>query len=365
MDFRRALRHVLFWIVFFCASLFHELYFSSSFSADPSWDFFFKACLAQALIYIVKMGVVYFSIYYIIPKWSGRQDRTSTPFLRSGYPNTKYLYAFILVLLVGALCIRLIVQNIIWIHVFGGEERVLSFSSTIARYIYSLFDLIPIALVAVGIKLVQLRVLTLKEETRLIQEKLKSELLYLKAQTNPHFLFNTLNGIYALSRKNDSHTPQAIMSLSRILRYMLYETSHRTNALQDELRLIAEYIDLQKLRFQEHLTVSFTQDLDESSSKISPLLLLPLVENAFKHSYGLDTHIDISVLLRDEVLTFTITNNLSEEMADDSLSQDGIGLKNIKRQLAILYKEYSFEAGKTETQFVARLIIHLNTFVDV
>jgi LytS/YehU family sensor histidine kinase len=235
----------------------------------------------------------------------------------------------------------------------------------VARYIYSLFDLIPVTLVAVGIKLVQLRVSTLKEETQLIQDKLKSELLYLKAQTNPHFLFNTLNGIYALSRKNDRHTPQAIMSLSKILRYMLYETSHRTNALHDELQLIADYIDLQKIRFQEHLTVSFTKDLDDSSTEISPLLLLPLVENAFKHSHGLDTHIDIRVRLQDEVLTFTVTNNLSEEMENDGLPKDGIGLKNIKRQLAILYRAYSFEAGKTETDFVARLIIHLNTFVDV
>lgn len=366
MDFKRMLRHFTFWIVFFCASLFNELYFSSSFSQDPSWDAFFKVCLSQVLIYVVKSMVVYFSIYYILPRWARRQELNSTKqLIKSGAFNLKYLIEFLIVILVGALLIRLIVQSIVWVHIFGEAKRVLSFTSLLARYIYSLFDLIPITLVAVAIKLVQLRVSTLKQETKLIEEKLKSELLYLKAQTNPHFLFNTLNGIYALSRKNDSNTPQAIMSLSKILRYMLYETSRRTNPIRDELQLIADYIDLQKLRFQDHLTVSFTSDIDDPGAEISPLLLLPLVENAFKHSHGLETHIDIQSNLQEGILTFTVSNNLSEEMGRTELPKEGIGLNNIKRQLAILYGEYSFEAGKTDTEFVAKLIIQLNTFAHV
>lgn len=269
---------------------------------------------------------------------------------------------FILVLLAGAFCIRLMVQCVIWEYIFPGEERVLTFTSLLGRYLYSLFDLIPITLVAVAIKLVHLRVNALKQETMLVQEKVKSELQYLKAQTNPHFLFNTLNGIYALSRKQDIKTPEAILNLSKILRYMLYETSHQTNPIRDELQLISDYIALQKLRFQEHLTIAFTKDLEDENADISPLLLLPLVENAFKHSNGLNTHIEIRVIVANGILEFYISNNLSEQITEDPMIQDGIGLSNIKRQLAILYKEYNFSASKTEIDFIVELTIHLNSY---
>jgi LytS/YehU family sensor histidine kinase len=268
-------------------------------------------------------------------------------------------------MLAGAFCIRLIVQGIIWVYIFPGEERILTWTSLLGRYLYSLFDLIPITLVAVAIKLVQLRIAALKQETILVQEKITSELRYLKAQTNPHFLFNTLNGIYALSRKQDVNTPTAIMNLSKILRYMLYETSHRTNPIRDELQLISDYIALQKLRFQEHLTIRYTVDMEDEKAEISPLLLLPLVENAFKHSNGLDTHIIIRVSVASDILTFSISNTLSEQIEEDKFIKDGIGLSNIKRQLAILYKDYNFSVHKTETDFVVDLRITLNSYAYV
>jgi sensor histidine kinase YesM len=366
MQTKRILRHLLFWTLFFCTSLFNELYFSSSFSQHPDWISFFKGALAQVMMYSIKALVVYYSIYSFIPRWSNHQSTLSAqPFRTPDKSSLKYLLEFSIVLLVGALGIRLIVQNVIWIYIFPGEERILTFNSLLGRYLYSLFDLIPVTLVAVAIKLVQLRISALKNETILVHEKIKSELQYLKAQTNPHFLFNTLNGIYALSRRQDIQTPTAIMSLSKILRYMLYETSHRTNPLKDELKLIDDYIALQKLRFQEHLTISFTTDLENENAGISPLLLLPLVENAFKHSNGLDTHIDIKVSEANGDLKFSISNTITEQPADDILLKDGIGLSNIKRQLAILYKEYTFSASKTETDFIVDLMIQLNSYVHV
>jgi len=366
MQTKRILRHLLFWTLFFCTSLFNELYFSSSFSQHPDWVSFFKSVLAQVLMYSIKTLVVYYSIYSILPRWSNHQSTIATsPFRTPVRSSSKYLLEFIFVILSGAFLIRLIVQYVIWIYIFPGEERILTFNSLLGRYLYSLFDLIPITLVAVAIKLVQLRISALKHETVLVREKIKSELQYLKAQTNPHFLFNTLNGIYALSRKQDTLTPTAIMSLSKILRYMLYETSHGTNPLKDELQLISDYIALQKLRFQEHLTISFTTELENENAGISPLLLLPLVENAFKHSNGLDTHIDIKVSEINGILKFSISNTLTEQPTDDNLIKDGIGLSNIKRQLAILYKEYSFSASKRETDFIVDLMIQLNSHVYV
>lgn len=366
MHARRILRHLAFWTIFFCTSLFNELYFSSSFSLNPEWDIFFKVVLSQVLIYSIKIFVVYYSIYHIIPRWSAQQTTITLHSFRSqGRSGTKYLLEFILILFAGAFCIRLIVQNIVWVYIFGNEAGSLSFTSLLARYFYSLFDLIPITLVAVAFKLVQMRVNALKKETVLVQEKLKSELQYLKAQTNPHFLFNTLNSIYALSRKQDKNAPQAIMNLSKILRYMLYDTSHLTNPVRDELRLISDYIALQQLRFQEHLKVTYTEDIDDENTGISPLLLLPLVENAFKHSNGLETLIDIRVSLQDQVLTFYVANSLADDAIPGGIYEDGIGLSNLKRQLAILYKDYTFSAIKNETQFEVQLTIHLNTYAYV
>jgi two-component system, LytTR family, sensor kinase len=366
MQSKRILRHLLFWTVFFCTSLFNELSFSSSFTLDPNWDTFFKVALSQGFIYVVKILVVYYCIYGIIPRWSANQSTMAiTPVRSTGKSSLKYLLEFILVLLAGTLFIRLIVQFIVWPHIFENEIRELTITNLLARYLYSLFDLIPIALVAVAIKLVQLRISALKQETLLVHEKVKSELQYLKAQTNPHFLFNTLNGIYALSRKQDANTPTAIMNLSKILRYMLYETSQKTNPIRDELALITDYIALQKLRFQDHLTIKFTKDLDDENAGISPLLLLPLVENAFKHSNGLDTHIDVRVRVQAGILTFSISNTLSEQPDNDPIIKDGIGLSNIKRQLAILYKDYTFSATKLENDFVVEMRITLHSYAYV
>ncbi len=366
MQSKRILRHLLFWAVFFCTSLFNELSFSSSFTSDPDWDTFFKVALSQGLIYVVKVSVVYYCIYGIIPRWSANQSTMAiSPIRTTGKSSLKYLLEFILVLLAGTLFIRLIVQYVVWPYIFGNEIRSLTFTNLLSRYLYSLFDLIPITMAAVAIKLVHLRISALKQETLLVHEKVKSELQYLKAQTNPHFLFNTLNGIYALSRKQDVNTPTAIMNLSKILRYMLYETSQKTNPIRDELALITDYIALQKLRFQDHLTITFTKDLDDENAGISPLLLLPLVENAFKHSNGLDTHIQVQVHVAAGILTFSISNTLTEQPQSDPIIKDGIGLSNIKRQLAILYKDYTFSATKHENDFVVELRIALNSYAYV
>ena len=366
MHSKRILRHLIFWVLFFCVSLFNELYFSSSFSQHPDWAIFYKSVLSQMLVYSIKMVVVYYSIYNIIPRWSAHQSNSAAaPFHAPTRSSFNYLLEFIFVILAGAFCIRLMVQNVVWVYIFPGEERTMTFTNLFARYLYSLFDLIPITLAAVAIKLVQLRISALKHETILVQEKISSEIRYLKAQTNPHFLFNTLNGIYALSRKQDVNTPTAIMNLSKILRYMLYETSHRTNPLIEELQLISDYIALQKLRFQEHLTITFTKELENENAEISPLLLIPLVENAFKHSNELHTHIDIRVSVAGGILKFSISNTFTEQAEEDKLTRDGIGLSNIKRQLAILYKEYTFSATKTETHFLVDLTIQLNSYVYV
>lgn len=362
----RILRHVIFWLFFFCISLFNELYFSSSWSAHPDWASFFSGVIAQVLMFSIKVVVVYYSIYSILPRWSAQQTNIgSHPFAAPNKTTWKYVVEFIAVLIIGAFCMRLMVQGVIWVYIFPGDERDLTWNSLIGRYLYSLFDLLPITLVAVAIKLFQMQMRALRQETILVQEKLKSELGYLKAQTNPHFLFNTLNVIYGLSRKQDEQTPKAIMSLSKILRYMLYETSHRVNPVTAEVQIINDYIALQKLRFQEHMALAFEHQLENPGAEISPLLLLPLVENAFKHSDGIDTVIEIRITERGGVLEFFISNSISAPSATGMEIKDGIGLSNVRRQLAILYKEYTFSASKKDDKFEVDLTIDLNSYQHV
>ena len=366
MYWARSTRHFLFWAVFFLSALFNELYFSVSFARSPDWVLFFKTVLSQYLLFIIKAAVVYYSIYVLIPRWSADQNLSrSSSFATPNRSNVRYLVQFILVLLTGALLMRLIVQFVIWIYIFNDESRVLTVTNLLARYFYSLFDLMPVAVTAVVVKLVHLQVRALKQESVLVQEKLKSELLYLKSQTNPHFLFNTLNSIYVLSRKQDSNTPEAILNLSRILRYILYEPIQRTNPIHKEITLIRDYISLQKLRFQQHIKVDFLVDIDDEQQAVSPLLLLPLVENAFKHSNDTEIQIQISLRLKDGMLDLMVTNLLSGHEALDADQKEGIGLSNIKRQLEILYKQYTFSAHQEAGQFRVDLHIDLTSLIDV
>ena len=114
-------------------------------------------------------------------------------------------------------------------------------------------------------------------------EKQEAELNYLKSQTNPHFLFNTLNNIYSLARDKSDLAPESILRLSKILRFMLYETGGNFIAIEQELKIISDYIALEKLRYDESLRINFNHDIEDMKQALPPLLLIPLVENAFKH----------------------------------------------------------------------------------
>src|SRR5258707_11795609 len=118
---------------------------------------------------------------------------------------------------------------------------------------------------------------------QLLIEKQQAELNYLKSQTNPHFLFNTLNNIYSLARDKSDLAPESILRLSKILRFMLYETGGEFIAIEQELKILSDYIALEKLRYDDSLRVNFNHDIEDMKQALPPLLLIPLVENAFKH----------------------------------------------------------------------------------
>ena len=174
-------------------------------------------------------------------------------------------------------------------------------------------------------------------------QRLTAELAFLKSQINPHFLFNSLNSIYSLAYQKSDNTPGAILKLSEIMRYMLYESNDNKVALEKELQYLQNYIDLQKIRFGKNAFIDFKIEGEVGDQRIVPLLLIAFIENAFKHGVANDAATAIQLLIRIDATTlyFFIRN---KKHANNRDAVGGIGLSNVKRRLDLLYpRKYSLE----------------------
>ena len=194
-------------------------------------------------------------------------------------------------------------------------------------------------------------------------EKQEAELNYLRSQTNPHFLFNTLNNIYSLARDKSDLAPESILRLSKILRFMLYETGGAFIAIEQELKIMSDYIALEQLRYDDSLRVNFNYDVEDMKQALPPLLLIPLVENAFKHGVS-ETRgqpfVDIHLSVKNRQLMFVVKNS-SEQFSEHV--KENIGLSNLRRQLELLYTNYDLYVQQGESVFTATLKINLASHV--
>jgi hypothetical protein len=198
---------------------------------------------------------------------------------------------------------------------------------------------------------------------QLLIEKQAAELNYLRSQTNPHFLFNTLNNIYSLASDKSDLAPESIFRLSEILRFMLYETSARGIPVQQEISVINDYIALEKLRYDESLDVIFKYDIEDMTQLLPPLLLMPLVENAFKHGTAetIDTpFVNIHLSINDRQLSLVVKNSADKPLAEES-GKERIGLSNLRRQLQLLYSDHQLLVHQCEADFTASLKINLQS----
>jgi two-component system LytT family sensor kinase len=190
-------------------------------------------------------------------------------------------------------------------------------------------------------------------------EKLATELSFLKSQINPHFLFNTLNNIYSLALVRSEATADAVLKLSSIMRYVLSETKHETVALEKEIQFIKHYIELQKVRLTDKVTIEFIVEGETEKMEIAPLLLIPFVENAFK--YGISTKEKSKLLFvikeHENNIYFTSENRVvfRDKGNDDNT---GIGLKNTKRRLELLYpQKHTLSVSEENNLFIVNLIL--------
>lgn len=197
------------------------------------------------------------------------------------------------------------------------------------------------------------------------KEKIGSELSFLKAQINPHFFFNTLNNIYALTHVDVENSRRALHKLSRMMRYLLYDTQAGITPLSKEVSFIADYIELMKLRLNETTKVIFEGPLLNEDIQVAPMLFLPYIENAFKHGVSAveSSVIAIELSLDNKVLEMKVSNTIFSENIGIADTYGGIGLSNTKRRLDLLYPgKHIFSAGKAEDS--NQFIVHLTLILD-
>lgn len=335
--------HLLFWITYlFLNGLVVCVMESRNIST-----YLLEATYREAFSLPVKLMYTYFIFYYLLPLYLDRSK----------------LVKLIGMSLLSFAIAMFLYRVLLWGYFSYIDPRPYAFFGP-QGVILSAFDLYITITSAVIIKMIKLRYKSQEVEERLISEKLQSELSFLRAQTNPHFLFNTLNNLFVLARKKSDKTADAIMMLSKIMRFVLYECRAPRIAVADEAKVIRDYIELEKLRYNQRLKVDYSESIDNSHAAISPLLLLPFVENSFKHGAGAttgDVSIRIELTLENNQLKFLVHNTVDSDHEHTQNGTGGIGLKNVKRQLDLLYPEHhALSIGRENGMYKADLKVNLN-----
>lgn len=284
-------------------------------------------------LYPAKLVAVYLGVPTLIKKMVYNEGHWSSTMFKLG-----------LSIILGVILYRTALYFIIYPYIYLMSTDSQTFFS-IGRFLSNFADLTVPMLLFGAIWLYDTR---LKAD----QEKAKLELQFLKNQTSPHFLFNALNSIFGLVRKNDDQAAPALMKLSGILRYLLYESVVNKIKLSKELQVIDEYLDIQKLRFGKTLQLSLNTVTDTNDLMISPGLLLPLLENAFKFGFS-DQHqliiVDIQMTINEvDQFIMTIKNYLSDAHLSDV---GGLGLKNLLRRLQLEYPNAHHYEVKTDNGY--------------
>lgn len=351
---RRTLQHIVFWLVYLIWDTYTEFAWATASFRDLSvWGRLAIALSSVLVIFLPKILLCYFILY--VPLTRSLKRRQSIP---------KTIFQFIVAISGAILAQRVIIKWIAFPLIYKESPSEAPLLEP-ARIASTFLDTIFILGIAVAIKLYNMQLEGKAREQQLVQEKLESELQFLRAQTNPHFLFNTLNNIYALARRESPQAAAVLLRLSKLLRFMLYECSNPTISLADEVKVIHDYLELEKLRYNDRLQINFTEQIDHPNQPIAPLLLLPFIENAFKHGASENrflTHIDIQLAVRNGQLTFYIKNDKEPE---NSPSKDGLGLANVQRQLELLYPNaYQLNIENQSNTFKVHLQINLTAVLS-
>lgn len=193
-------------------------------------------------------------------------------------------------------------------------------------------------------------------------EKTNAELSYLKAQINPHFLFNTLNSIYSLAILKSDKTADAVVKLSDMMRYVLNDSNANFTDLEKELNYIANYIELQRMRLTSNVKLTYSCEGNVFDKKLAPLVLIPFIENAFKHGVNSeeDSVIDIKIKVSQTALNLNVRNKCVSSN-NNTLNKSGLGIENTKQRLNLLYPEnHSLEISEKDNYYTVNLTLNIH-----
>jgi two-component system LytT family sensor kinase len=348
---KKIRNHILFWLAYILFKAYLNISSDSIdfvFVTNEVWVRFGQLLLVQLAFLSIKIPFIY-SSFYLLNKYL---DDNSW-FIKS---LIAFVFSFCLSVVLMSVINHTLILPII-LQYKGELGSVLDPSSLL----YHAFSLAFITGIALAIKLLRIQSRKRLHELSLEKERVNTELKYLKAQLNPHFLFNTLNNIYSLARKESAYTPEAILKLSKLMRFMLYEASKSDILLTEEIRIIEDYISLERLRYTDRVSVTFNYEINDPSQRIAPLLLIHFVENAFKHGLSesrSDAFIKIDITLKNGLLEASITNSKADKVTNDE-STRSIGLENIKRQLQLIYPAHKLMIRDEATIFKVELSLIL------
>ncbi len=333
--------HCIFWFIFSLWATFithwtHNLINSE----DTIWDSLLYSLMRIPLIAIGT----YVLIYWLLPRYVLKEK--------------KYVQ-FVILIIITIIAIFILDRFLVSLTTPNEEYQFFNQTATVRNF-YLLISAMGLASI---IRLFGIYLSQEKHRFTLMEDSLKSQLSFLKAQMNPHFLFNALNGIYSLAVQSEQkEIANGIENLSGIMKYLTYDSSKNLVPLKKEVKLIQDYIDIQYLRLSDknNLTISFTTDGELDNVSVTPVILLPFVENAFKH--GVKPELSCMVQLKLEVhhsrLCFQVTNS---NFSNAPTSSTGIGMTNVKKRLDIVYKnKYSLVVDQSDEIYRSTLIIQLN-----
>lgn len=348
---KKWIRHFLFWIAYLAFEVYTEyLWMINVYKQFSSWEIFVMSFIPETtLVLIIKIPLVYSSFYFL------KLFSIDKP------NNLKLIVLMSTIILLFTVMAQLIHAYIFYPFVYDSLN--LPSVGEFQGYLNSFMDKIFVVGIAIALKQYSESQRLLQREQLLVKEKIETELNFLKSQINPHFLFNTLNNIYSLARKKSDTTADVVLKLSKLLRFVLYETQNKKITIDREIQFLNDYIELEKIRYDERLKVDFNYSADDFNSQIAPLLLVPFVENAFKHGVSetvSKAFVTIDLKIENGILDFSIINSIENDLNRNQLDNEGIGLRNLKRQLEILYPTFKLEAASDSAVYKAKLILDLN-----
>ncbi len=335
---RYKLLHIVFWVWSY-VSLLH---FYNERYTDKSLLYY-----DVVIILLFRMWCVYFIVDLLIPKFLNKKK----------YFRFVCLFISAIVLFSG---FNIFFQDLLTVIKNG---RHISPGTLLIMFLSRITDNVIITSVFFAIYTVKDRYDTEKRTNKLEKEKLLNELNFLKAQLNPHFLFNAINSIYVLIEEDKKLASQTLLKFSGLLRYQLYDCSNDWMPIDREIEFLKDYVDLEKMRNNDNLNVSFQIECGKNNLEIAPFILTPFVENAFKHksNYKDQNYVIIKGDVTDKMLTFSVTNTYGEFTVKSDQVSGGIGLQNVYRRLELLYPgKHRIEVVKNEETYCINLELELH-----